>query len=145
MSVRRVSAGANVKGGREVVAQDRRPMRVRSPIAPAPVWRSYLLEGVLEVRNVDERSRLEPVPLVHFEVVPVRPFAGRAIAVVGIVDDRQVVSRSPLKVGQTDHLGDVRKLALWKVVADLVQEAGVWLFEERACGEGADDAGSERN
>lgn len=99
----------------------------------------FLLKGALDASNVHHHPRLEPISVVHLEVIPVGPLAGSAVSVVCVVNNGQVVPRCPLKVWQADHVGQVGQLAGGKVGANLVEKTSVGLIDEDACAQSTCD------
>jgi hypothetical protein len=95
-----------------------------------------LPQRVFNVGDVDQGSGLEVISGVDLEVVPVRPLASRTIAVVRVVLDWEISACCPVKIGQANHLLELRELANRKI-RDGQFNAGVGLLEPWPAGDGA--------
>lgn len=92
----------------------------------------HIRERVLDVCNVNHHARVEAIPLIHLEVIPVRPLARCSVSVVGVVLDRQIVSRSEVEIRQTDHRIQTGQLS-WLQVRKSLFDASIRFVEEDSC------------
>lgn len=89
----------------------------------------YILQARLNVGDILQLPRNEPVTVVHLKVVAIRPLSTSTIAVIGVVPDGKVVLGCPIKVREADHLVQLRQSSDGDI-ADNVGEASVGGLEE---------------
>ena len=114
MSETTSSTGADIKWGGEVVAQDGRSVGQRVSLLQQPPGGVQVSRQTgRDARHINHYSWPETVPIVNFQVVPIRPLASSTVSIIGIGRSIQVSSGSPVKIRKANHALERREGAIW--------------------------------